>query len=215
VVGLYGKIGSGTAEVAEVTFGLRRLTGGLFRLAAAEASLHNPLQGIHAGVGFLPADRQRDGAFMIRSVAENLSAPSWPRLAKARVFITAGIEALAYRRWHDVLAIRSRNDPKQSIGTLSGGNQQKVLLGRWLESRSRLLVLVEPTRGVDVGARTEIYRSIRRVAGEGVGVLVVTSDHEEIFQVADSAVVMARGVITANLAADEVTLERLSAAAGE
>ena len=82
---------------------------------------------------------------------------------------------------------------------MSGGNQQKVLLGRWLESGSRVLVLVEPTRGVDVGARAEIYRSIRRLAAEGVGVLVVTSDYEEVVQVADRAVVMARGAITAHL----------------
>jgi len=215
VVGLYGKIGSGTAEVAEVAFGVRRLTSGRLRLTSEEVRFHAPAQAIRAGVGFLPADRQRDGAFMIRSVAENLCAPSWTRLARARLFISARIEAIAYRRWHEVLSIRSRNDPGQSIGTLSGGNQQKVLLGRWLESGSRLLVLVEPTRGVDVGARAEIYESIRQVADEGAGVLVVTSDHEEIFQVADRAVVMARGAVTADLTGDQVTIEQLGMAAGE
>jgi ribose transport system ATP-binding protein len=152
---------------------------------------------------------------MIRSVAENLCAPSWSRLASASLFISARSEATAYRRWHDVLGIRSRNDPAQIIGTLSGGNQQKVLLGRWLESKARVLVLVEPTRGVDVGARAEIYRSIRRLGADGVGVLVVTSDYEEVVQVADRAVVMARGAISAHLAGDQVTVERLSSAAGE
>jgi ribose transport system ATP-binding protein len=101
------------------------------------------------------------------------------------------------------------------MGTLSGGNQQKVLLGRWLETGSRVLVLVEPTRGVDVGARAEIYRSIRQLAAEGVGVLVVTSDYEEVVQVADRAVVMARGRVSANLTSDEISVERLSLAAGE
>jgi ribose transport system ATP-binding protein len=114
-----------------------------------------------------------------------------------------------------MLSIRSRNDPNQPIGTLSGGNQQKVLLGRWLETGSRVLILVEPTRGVDVGARAEIYRSIRELASHGVGVLVVTSDHEEVVQVADRAVVMTRGAVSAHLAGDEVTVERLSMAAGE
>ena len=215
VVGLYGKIGSGTAEVAEVAFGIRSLSGGQLTVGTGKTAPGSPAHAIRLRVGFLPADRQREGAFMIRSVAENLCAPSWPRLALARLLISARTEATAYGRWHDVLGVRSRNDPKQPIGTLSGGNQQKVLLGRWLESGSRVLVLVEPTRGVDVGARAEIYRSIRRLAAEGVGVLVVTSDYEEVVQVADRAVVMARGAITAHLERDEVTTERLSSAAGE
>lgn len=215
VVGLYGKIGSGTAEVAEVAFGLRKLTGGQLAVAAGKHAARNPAHAIRSKVGFLPADRQREGAFMIRSVAENLCAPSWSRLARARLLISAKLEATAYGRWHDVLSIRSRNEPTQPIGTLSGGNQQKVLLGRWLESGSRVLVLVEPTRGVDVGARAEIYRSIRQLATEGVGVLVVTSDYEEVVQVADRAVVMSRGAITAQLAREDVSIERLSSAAGE
>lgn len=215
VVGLYGKIGSGTAEVAEVAFGIRKLTAGRVGVGPKMVSVRNPAEAVRSQVGFLPADRQRDGAFMIRPVAENLSAPSWSRLARARSFISATIEATAYRRWHDVLGVRSRNDPRQRIGTLSGGNQQKVLLGRWLESGSRALVLVEPTRGVDVGARAELYRSIRQLAKEGVGVLVVTSDYEEVVQLADRAVVMARGTITARLEGDQLSIERLSAAAGE
>jgi ribose transport system ATP-binding protein len=215
VVGLYGKIGSGSAEVGEAAFGVKTLTAGRLRVGTEKSAIAGPIDAIRARVGFLPADRQRDGAFMIRSVAENLCAPSWPRLAAMRLFIRAKIEAVAYRRWHDVLAVRSRNDPKQVIGTLSGGNQQKVLLGRWFESKSRVLVLVEPTRGVDVGARAEIYRSIRQLADAGVGVLVVTSDYEEVVQVADRAVVMARGAVTARLTGDQVTVERLSLAAGE
>jgi ribose transport system ATP-binding protein len=215
VVGLYGKIGSGTAEVAEVAYGVRPLTGGRLQVGTAGKSVDGPLQAIAAGVGYLPADRQRDGAFMVLSVAENLCAPSWPRLALARVLITSKAQASAYNRWHDVLSIRSRNDPKQTIATLSGGNQQKVLLGRWLESGSRVLVLVEPTRGVDVGARAEIYRVIRGLAADGNGVLVVSSDYEEIVQVADRALVMARGAVTADLAGDAITVERLSTAAGE
>jgi ribose transport system ATP-binding protein len=215
VVGLYGKIGSGTAEVAEVAFGIRNLTAGRLSVGAEGVTVENPVQAIHAGVGFLPADRQRDGAFMGLSVASNLCAPSWRRLALGRLIISDRIETVAYRRWHDILNIRSRNDPSQLIATLSGGNQQKVLLGRWLESRSRVLVLVEPTRGVDVGARVEIYRLIRKLASDGVGVLVVTSDYEEVVQVADRALVMSRGATSAHLVGDQITVESLSSAAGE
>ena len=214
VVALYGKIGSGTAEVAEAAFGLRHLTSGTFELGGEATTLHGPTQAIESGVGFLPADRQREGAFMVRPVSENLAAPSWTRLARLKAFITSKIEAVAYRRWHDVLKIRSRGDPGQIFGTLSGGNQQKVVLGRWLERHARALVLVEPTRGVDVGARQEIYRSIRELASDGVGVLVATSDYEEVVQLADRAIVMARGRIVAELEGDEVTTHALTEAAG-
>jgi ribose transport system ATP-binding protein len=214
VVALYGKVGSGTGEIAEAAFGTLSLTGGTLELDGKPVAFRSPAQAIDAGVGLLPADRQREGVFAVRPVAENLSAPSWPRLAKALGFITSAVEATAYRRWHDTLGIRSRNDPAQPIGTLSGGNQQKVLLGRWLERKSHALLLVEPTRGVDVGARQEIYRSIRALSAQGVGILIPTSDYEEVVQVADRAAVMARGRIVARLAGDEITTEALTEAAG-
>jgi ribose transport system ATP-binding protein len=214
VVALYGKVGSGTAEVAETAFGVRRLSSGTLELDGQKISFDSPATAIGRGVGFLPADRQREAAFMVLTVAENLAAPSWPVLARFGVFISSKLEAIAYRRWHDVLSIRSRNDPKQLIGTLSGGNQQKVILGRWLERRSHALLLVEPTRGVDVGARQEIYRSIRKLGSEGAGLLIPTSDYEEVVQVADRAAVMARGRIVAILEGDAITTEELTHAAG-
>jgi ribose transport system ATP-binding protein len=213
VVALYGKVGSGTGEVADAAFGTLPLTSGTLALDGKLAAFRGPAEAIDAGIGLLPADRQRDGAFMVRPVAENLSVPSWRRLAR-RGFITGRVEAAAYRRWHDTLRIRSRNDPTQPIGTLSGGNQQKVLLGRWLERKSHALLLVEPTRGVDVGARQEIYRSIRALSAGGVGILIPTSDYEEVVQVADRAAVMARGRIVAWLVGDEITTETLTEAAG-
>ena len=213
VVALYGKLGSGTAEVAESVFGLRPLTGGERRLEGEAHAPSAPHRAIADGVGFVPADRQREGTFMVRSVAENIAVPSWGRLARGGL-LRHSQEARAYKRWHGELSIRSRNDPRQLISTLSGGNQQKVVLGRWLERDARVLVLVEPTRGVDVGARMEIYRVIRKLAREGMGVLVATSDYEEVVQLADRAAVMARGRIVGGLAADEITTERLTALAG-
>jgi ribose transport system ATP-binding protein len=214
VVALYGKLGSGTAEVAQCVFGLRRLTAGEMEIDGSAAGFRTPSEAIAAGVGLLPADRQREGAFMVRPVAENLAAPSWRRMAGRGGVVTRRREAQAYRRWHDELNIRSRNDPAQPLATLSGGNQQKVLLGRWLERGSRVLVLIEPTRGVDVGARQEIYRSIRALARGGVGVLVATSDYEEVVQVADRAAVMARGRVVAELGDEEITMERLTEEVG-
>ena len=150
---------------------------------------------------------------MNRSVAENLCAASWPTLSRRGV-ITGRREATAYRRWHDRLHIRSRNDPRQSMSTLSGGNQQKVLLGRWLERDVKVLVLVEPTRGVDVGAREEIYRAIRALTERGLAVLVATSDHEEVVQLADRALIMVRGRIVRELGGDQIAAGEIVAAAG-
>jgi ribose transport system ATP-binding protein len=213
VVALYGKLGSGTAEVAESAFGLRRLSAGTCRLRGDDHAPGAPHAAIAAGVGLVPADRQREGTFTVRSVAENLSVPSWGKLSR-RGLLRRASEARAYRRWHDELSIRSRNDPEQLIATLSGGNQQKVVLGRWLEREADVLVLIEPTRGVDVGARMEIYRVIRRLARAGMGVLVATSDYEEVVQLADRAAVMSRGRIVGDLDGDEITTERLTELAG-
>ncbi|GAA0234214.1 sugar ABC transporter ATP-binding protein [Actinomadura nitritigenes] len=214
VIGLYGKVGSGVSEVAETLFGMRRMARGELRLDGEALRLRTPADGIRAGVGFLPSDRQGQAVLPSRSVAENLAAPSWRRLAGRGGLMTRGREARAYRRWHEALSIRSRNTPDQSIGTLSGGNQQKVLLARWLECGSRVLVLSEPTRGVDVGARQEIYQAIRRLAADGTAVLVASSDYEDIIAVADQAAVMVRGRIVAVLGGTEITTDRLTESAG-
>jgi ribose transport system ATP-binding protein len=102
----------------------------------------------------------------------------------------------------------------QQIGTLSGGNQQKVVLARWLERGTPLLVMIEPTRGVDVGARSELYRSMRDLAASGVAMLISTSDYEEVVQVADRAAVMARGRVVATLQGQQITTDRLLSEAG-
>ena len=212
IVALYGKVGAGTAEVAESVFGLHTTTSGTIEVGGRPRP-RTPRGAIRAGVGFLPADRQRDGLLAVRPVAENLAAPSWPVLAIAGL-LTRRPEARVWRRWREELTIRAPADPGLPITTLSGGNQQKVLLSRWLQRDSRLLVLVEPTRGVDVGARDEIYAALRALAGRGVGVLVASSDNEEVVRLADRAVVMARGRVVNELAGADVTTAALTDAAG-
>jgi ribose transport system ATP-binding protein len=214
VVALYGKLGSGAAEVAETAYGLRPLTAGTVEIEGTSRRFGAPHEAIEHGVGFLPAERKAGGAFMVRPVAENVAVASWPRMARFRQLISRAVERVAYRRWHERLSIRSRNDPAQLMGTLSGGNQQKVLLGRWLERRSKLLVLIEPTRGVDVGARLDIYAALRELATAGIGVLLSTSDYEEAVQVADRVYVMAKGRMVAELTGSQVTTSRLLEASG-
>lgn len=213
VVALYGKVGSGTAEVADAIFGRRALSGGTIEIDGVRVTYRTPRDAIDGGVGYLPADRQREGALMVRSVAQNLAAPSWPILSRLG-FIRARAERNAYRHWQQPLRIRGHGDTQQPIATLSGGNQQKVLLARWLERGSVLLALVEPTRGVDVGARQDIYRILRQRAADGAAVLVATSDSEEVIQLADRAIVLARGRVVAELAGSEIKADLLADAVG-
>jgi ribose transport system ATP-binding protein len=209
IVALYGKLGSGGTIVAEALFGLRKLAAGSISINRVDGVPRGPAGSIGRGVGFVPADRKGEAIFPVRPVAENIAASSWPRMARLRVLISRRTEARAYERWRDELSIRSRNDPLQAIATLSGGNQQKVVLARWLQRGSPVLVMTEPTRGVDVGARADIYQSMRVLASEGVGMLISTSDQEEVVQVADRAIVMARGRVVVDLEGDAITTSRL------
>lgn len=209
IVALYGRLGAGSAEVVDAIFGLRKLTSGTIAIRGVDGASRGPAASIARGLGFVPADRKRDAILPERPVAENVAAPSWDRLAKFRFLISRRDEAHAYRRWHDALSIRSRNDPLQPVATLSGGNQQKVVLARWLERGSPLLAMIEPTRGVDVGARVDLYRSMRELASQGACILISTGDHEEVVQVADRALVMVRGGIVAHLEGEAITTTRL------
>jgi ABC-type sugar transport system ATPase subunit len=153
---------------------------------------------------------------MMLSAAHNLCAPSWELIAQKGTIITRGMEQSAYRPWKARLDIRSSDTGQEPIRALSGGNQQKVLLARWLERGARFLFLLEPTRGVDVGARESIYAAIRSALVESdVGMLVVTSDAEEALRLCDRLVVMQRGRISARFERNEATPRALTAAVGE
>jgi ribose transport system ATP-binding protein len=211
VLVIYGKLGAGANELAESLFGVRSLDSGTLRLRGEEYRLTSPRAAAALGIGFLPADRKREAALLERSAAENMAAASWSRVA-SRGMVTNAMEAKVYNRWRDRLRIRAAG-PNQTLGTLSGGNQQKALLGRWLERGCRLLVLVEPTRGVDIAGREEIHAIVREVAREGAAVVVVTSDSDEAQNVGDRALVMARGRIVRELRED-MSVSSLTEAAG-
>lgn len=214
ILALYGKIGSGTAEVAESIFGLKHAVTGTVTVNGVSTSMKSPSDAIQHGIGFLPPDRQRSGSFSGLSVAENLAAPSWSRMSRGG-FLSRKVETAAYGRWRERLGIRSTRDSSEAIVTLSGGNQQKVLLARWLERGVNVLLLVEPTRGVDVGARADIYTSIQETAkSRGLAVLMVTSDYEEVVQLADRAIVMVSGRQHAELDSQQITATALTAASG-
>lgn len=209
---LFGKIGSGTSEILECIFGLRRIRSGTVEIHQMNFVPKSPQDSVTKRIGYLPADRQRLGSFAIRSVAENLSVSSWPRMAKLG-FLRKADEEAVFATWQQALNISARRGPSQEIATLSGGNQQKVLLGRWFEAQVNILLLVEPTRGVDVGARRDIYEIIRKQAAETkMAVIVATSDYEEVELLADRALVVSRGSISAEFSGDLVQASKLIAA---
>ncbi len=215
VLCLFGKIGSGNAEILESIYGLRPVTSGTVTVNGKAFKPHSPEISAKFGIGFLPADRQRLGAFQTRSVVQNLAVCSWKHLGKYG-FVSAAKELATYRKWEKALSISSRHGPTQEILTLSGGNQQKVLIARWFEANVGVLLLVEPTRGVDVGARRDIYNILREQARESnMAVIVATSDYEEVVLLADRAIVMSRGKIVSELSGNDVEANTLITASSE
>lgn len=210
VVALYGKVGSGASEVLNVVFGRRRLTGGSVTIDDSAGAPADPRAAIRMGVGYVPADRQREGGLMSRPVRENLCAPSWPVLAR-RGFLSHRTESRLLGKWRDALNIRMSRAESTPLMNLSGGNQQKVILARWFECGSRILCLDEPTRGVDVHARADIYSVIESRARNGCAIVLVTSDTDEAVRLADRVVVFVRGRAAAVLSGKEISAERLTA----
>lgn len=213
VVALYGKLGSGALAIGSSAFGLEPIDSGTLEIDGEPVVLEKPVDAVSKGVGFLSEDRKVGGAFATRPVGENVAAASWPRLARAGL-VTDEVERKALGRWFERLAIRSTGDAGQPMEELSGGNQQKILVARWLERGSSALVLLEPTRGVDVGARADLYKVLRQLASEGTAIMIVTSDHEEVVAVADRSYVIAKGSLTAEFAGDEITMNALLSVAG-
>lgn len=189
---IYGRVGCGAVELAESVFGVRALSAGTITVNGDRRQARSPAVAVRRGVGLVPADRKLQGLLLGLSVADNLSVANWPRLARSGVLRPTVVERV-WRRWRDVLSIVANRGARQDVATLSGGNQQKTVLGRWLERECALLVLVEPTRGVDVGARAEIYRVLEGLAERGVAVIAVTSDVEEVIRLADTVHVMRQG----------------------
>jgi ABC-type sugar transport system ATPase subunit len=211
VVGLAGLVGAGRTELLECLFGLRRATGTV-ELAGRPVAYRRPADAMRDGVAFVPADRKRHGLVLGRSVRENLLMASTsqglrlrpPRRARETAAVASAI---------DRFAIRTRS-PAATTATLSGGNQQKVLLGKWLATGPRLLMLDEPTRGVDVGAKAEIYRLLHDARSRDVGVLVCSSEVPELLALCDRIVVMFRGRVVASLPREQATEARIAHYAG-
>jgi len=208
-VGITGLVGSGYEEVSGLIFGSRRRTGGEVRLAGAMIRGNSPREAIRAGIAFTPADRKGGGGMMGWTLRENLTLPRLVAAGPLR-WMSPRNERLEARGWLERLEVRPL-DPEASFSSLSGGNQQKVVLARWLRCNARVFIFDQPTVGVDLGARRGIYRSMAEVARSGAAVLMSSSEAEELCEVCDRVVVMRRGGVGAVLEGSELTAERVVA----
>jgi L-arabinose transport system ATP-binding protein len=207
VVGVAGLMGAGRSELAEAIFGQDRILAGSVAVNRKPIRLRSPADAIAAGIGFAPEDRKSQALLLLRSVKENISL-AIPDLISRFDFVDLGAERRIAAAQAGRLRIKTPS-LDVSVSNLSGGNQQKVVLGRWLARRPKVLILDEPTRGIDVGAKAEIYRLIAELAGEGIALMVISSEMPELLGLADRILVMAGGRLVAELSRDEASEERI------
>lgn len=203
VVGLAGLLGSGRTETARTIFGAEPLDSGAMTLGGTPLSPRSPSDAIAAGIGFLSEDRKAEGIIPDMSVRENLTLAALPALTRLGIVDRARQTALVeqYMRRFGIRA----SSADQSIRELSGGNQQKVLIARWLCTRPDLLIMDEPTRGIDIGARGEIQALVHELAASGLGVLMISSDLEELTEGCSRVVILRDGVSIAELPREELS----------
>jgi ribose transport system ATP-binding protein len=194
ILGLAGLVGSGRTELARAVFGVDPLRGGEIRLEGEPIRIATPRTAIEHGIYLIPEDRKSSGLLLDVSIAENIALPDLKSYARLWLVNTAR-EIENARAQRERLKIRTP-DVTTSVSSLSGGNQQKVVLAKWLSMRPKVLIFDEPTRGVDVGAKQEIYGMLRRLTDAGIAILMISSDMEEVIGVSDRIAVMHEGAIS-------------------
>lgn len=207
IVAFAGLMGAGRTEVVQALFGYRKLTAGEIFLDEKAVTINNPLQAKKLGFGYVTEDRKSEGLIVDFSVQDNLSLTNFDKIARKGV-MKAQNEKKLYQSMVERLKIRL-SGPEQIAKSLSGGNQQKVVIAKWLGIEPEVLILDEPTRGVDVGAKKEIYSIINELAEKGVAIIMISSELPEVIGMADRVLVMHEGRITGEVKKDEMTQERI------
>jgi ribose transport system ATP-binding protein len=210
IVGLGGLVGSGRSELVKIIYGAERRTAGEILLGGTAVNFTHPAQAVRAGVGFVPEERRSEGLFIDRSIGFNINVSSLSTMTAHRFwpFLRPSVGQKRAQEAADRVTVKARN-VTQVVEDLSGGNQQKVAIARWLISVPRLLILDEPSRGVDVGARAEVHDVIRSLAASGCAVLVVSSDNEELVSLCSRVVVLNAGRVSGTLTGSAITVDHL------
>lgn len=207
IVGLYGMAGAGQDEIMDTVFGLEKEYRGEVYVDGKQLNIHSPKDAINNKIAYVTAERKRNGLILIHSVYENIALASLDDLVQGH-FVRYSAQREMGKRWVDELGIKtsSGNTP---VGSLSGGNQQKVVMAKWFERTPRVLLLNEPTRGVDVGAKQEIFRIVQDMCKQGMAVLMISSDMLEMLSVADVIHTVWNGQITATFNQEDATQVKL------
>jgi inositol transport system ATP-binding protein len=214
ILGVAGLVGAGRSEVMESLFGMTSIDGGEILIDGVPTKIDSPSTAIEKGLAFLTEDRKKSGLFLVLSVMENMSIVNMPEYSSKGGFVSHVQMAKDCMEQIRRLNIKTPT-MDQIINNLSGGNQQKVLIARWLLAQPKVLILDEPTRGIDVGAKAEIYRLISELANRGVAIIMVSSELPEILGMSDRVMVMHGGRITGILDKEEADQETILSLASE
>lgn len=207
IVGLFGLMGSGRTEIVETIFGKRRRTDGTIMLNGKKIEVNSPRQAIQAGIGYVPRERKSDGLVLSASVSDNITYAYLDQLTRCG-FINFKREEGTVRKWIERLNIKTPS-AATCIDSLSGGNQQKGVIAKWLLSDPKLLILNEPTRGVDVGAKVEIYTLMEELCRQGLAIIMISSEMPEVMGISDRIVVVHEGRVTGECLREDFSQERL------
>jgi ribose transport system ATP-binding protein len=207
ILGIAGLVGSGRSETARAVFGADKLNSGAIYVHGKAVSINSPAEAIENGIALIPEDRKREGLALVLSIMVNISIITVRSLCKGP-FLSGRHEAELIARSKTLLAIKG-SSMKNPAGSLSGGNQQKVVLAKWLASSADIFIFDEPTRGIDVGAKKEIYEFLFRLKAEGKSIIVISSEMQEILGLCDRTLVMHEGKIQGELTGAEATQEKI------
>jgi ribose transport system ATP-binding protein len=208
IVGLGGLVGSGRTEVARLIFGADRLDGGAILIDGEEVSLRSPTDAVAAGIGLVPEDRKQQGVILDKPIRVNATMARLSSVVNGLGFLRVGLERKTVGDLGASLRLKAAS-VDDNVSSLSGGNQQKVVLAKWFHADGDIIILDEPTRGVDVGAKTEIYALVDKLAQDRKAVLVISSEHQELFGLCDRVLVMAEGELRGELTPDQYSEENL------
>ena len=207
ILGLGGLVGAGRTELAQLIYGLRKPETGALYLDGKQTTIRSPKQAVRCGMGLIPEDRKQLGLLLDFDLQENISLPSLPRISKG-IMISKKREGKMAQDQQTALNIKTPS-MKQKAKNLSGGNQQKVVLAKWLGANCEYLIFDEPTRGIDVGAKQEIYKLLNQLAEEGKCILMISSEMEELIGVSDRIIVLCEGRKTGELTKEEFSQDRI------
>ncbi|MEF2112768.1 MULTISPECIES: sugar ABC transporter ATP-binding protein [Clostridium] len=208
ILGFSGLMGAGRTEVMRALFGVDEFDSGEIYIAGKKVTIKSPIQAIKNGLGFVTENRRDEGLVLPMDVGNNITLATLNNYCKNPIMINHEKEVKDIKEYMSLLDIRA-SGPFQKAGTLSGGNQQKIVIAKWLSSNSKILIVDEPTRGIDVGAKVDIYNIMNDLVKKGVGIIMISSELPEILGMSDRVLVMCRGSITGELNMEEASQENI------